>query len=152
LTVLQCGDFGCASAVFAMCCSRLGYWLWRVEGDGFHLSTQFLLDLPLPFGKQNNRAVPASLLNLSRHLWEQMLESPIVSTNKGVRTVSFSPVSFDGTLSAIDELLSKHFALPSDFPSFLRDFCRETIVAGRDAELPTNSALQRLSYGIPNDD
>ena len=38
-----------AEVVFAILSSRLTYWLWHVEGDGFHVGAWFVKQLP--FGR-----------------------------------------------------------------------------------------------------
>ena len=48
-TILCFPDADSADCAYATLMSRLTYWLWRVVGDGFHLTASFLRELPLPF-------------------------------------------------------------------------------------------------------
>ena len=89
LTRIEFSDAETADAAYAVLCSRLVYWLWRVEGDAFHVTRGFLRDLPLPVGSLG-RATRAALAELGAALWESVAARPVVSVNKGRRTIGFS--------------------------------------------------------------
>lgn len=132
-TKVYCADDQDADAVFALCSSRLAYWLWRVEGDGFHVGRGFIFSLPTPF-KEMSRSQHTELGELGRKIWGEMQRNPVFSVNKGVRSISFSPRESHATLSLIDEFLASVLHLPEEFPPFLVDFVQRTVVAGRSAE------------------
>lgn len=148
LTVLGCSDAGTADLVFALCSSRLAYWLWRVEGDGFHLSRRFLAGLPAPFQALSSEAT-ATLRKLAGRLWSEMLRTPIFSTNKSVRSVSYSPEAGQSTVFEIDSILAVALDLPESFPTFLKGFMRNTIVAGRELEPRLAPSRTRITAGAP---
>jgi hypothetical protein len=72
-------------AAYAVCSSRVAHFLWRVVGDGFHVSRRFVLSLPVP-------ACAASvdrLSELGEQLWRD--REPITSVNGGRTSVAFPP-------------------------------------------------------------
>lgn len=128
-----CTEPAAADVVFVVAASRLAYWLWRVEGDGFHLNRSFLWKLPISIRGFSDE-IRDRLTGLSRELWQSLLCSPVVSVNKGRQTLSFSPLANAGTIDAVDETLVTALSLPSEFPLFLRSFVAATIAAGREEE------------------
>jgi hypothetical protein len=132
-----------AAFAFASLSSRLVYWLWRVEGDGFHVTYDFVRRLPFhpSVCSLDDRA---DLLQLAGQLWSEMQRYPVESTNAGRTRVSYYPYACRSSLDAIDAILIRNLALPADFLPFLRRFVRENILAGRQEELRTNPALRRL--------
>jgi len=127
---LICDRSADAEFAFAVASSRLAYWLWRVEGDGFHLNQGFLARLPV-----HPSFLPATALQdlatLAKDLWIEVLKHPIESVNAGRRTVNYSPHECGELLDEIDRILVNALELPNGFASFLREFVTETIVAGR---------------------
>jgi hypothetical protein len=104
--------------VFAILTSRVVYWLWRVEGDGFHVSTHFLERLP--FGRAIPAVQAAQLQELGRELWALVRERPVVSRNAGQVSASFSPLAFEGHRDMIDRVLVAAAGLESTFVEKLR--------------------------------
>jgi hypothetical protein len=132
-----------AAFVFASLNSRLIYWLWRVEGDGFHVTYDFIRRVPVhpsAFSTEDLKYIQ----DLAARLWSEMQQNPVVSTNAGRTTVSYYPYICRETLDAIDTTLVRNLGLSSDFISFLRRFVLENILAGREKEVETNPALRRF--------
>lgn len=123
-----------ASFVFAVLSSRFAYWLWRVQGDGFHLTKAFLARIPI----HTYHFAPDELLRIGRmadHLWGEVQKQPVVSVNAGRQSVSFSPSQCREIITEIDVILATALGLPHWFPNFLEDFVDQTIAAGRHPEI-----------------
>jgi SAM-dependent methyltransferase len=136
-----------ADLVFAIVSSRLAYWLWRVEGDGFHLPKRFVAGLPLSVS-----ALPASaqaeLSDAAQILWKEMVQVPVISVNKGRQSVSYSPHIAPAAVDVIDQALIDGLGLPVEFAHYLKQFERRTIIAGRDDEASANPAIKRLEESL----
>jgi hypothetical protein len=113
----------CALAILS---SRITYWLWRVEGDGFHLSQQFVLALPFSV-----LAFQEDLAPLGHELWRRMLQSPVKSVNKRRETVSYSPLPATDVVSSIDMTILTQLGLPGAFSEHLERYQRNLVQAGR---------------------
>ncbi len=119
-----------AAMTFAVFSSRLAYWLWRVEGDGFHLTSEFLRTLPFnPVNFEDSQVT--DLARLGRRLWAEMIQHPIHATNAGITTLNFSPLESSATISDIDSIIVHALQLPSDLRSFLDNYVRQIIRVGR---------------------
>jgi hypothetical protein len=127
---------------FACFVSRLTYWLWRVEGDGFHVTKDFVSSLPFHPSLFSEDEV-TNLVLLARTMWGRMQQHSVVSVNKGIRTVSYYPYSCREELDGIDRILMRSLGLGEN-AGFLKKFVRDNIIAGRDIELRGNAALRRL--------
>ena len=141
---LICACVADAEFVFAVACSRLAYWLWRVEGDGFHLNRRFLARLPL-HPSLFPRTALQGLTALANDLWTELLKYPIESVNAGRRTVNYSPNECGELLNEIDRILVDALELPNGFTNFLTEFMAETIIAGRHEELQENSITKHFT-------
>lgn len=125
--------------IFSIVCSRFSYWLWRVLGDGFHLTNKFILSLPYPkLSKKSKRDL--SLLGLS--LWDEMKTRGKVSKNSGVETISYDPYSASHILDKIDVLLGELYRI-ENASTFVKEVQKKCIVAGRECEVGLNSSLER---------
>lgn len=118
-------------AVFAVLSSRLVYWLWRVLGDGFHLTSHFLSRIPVPF-KDFTGGSKNALGGLGGDLWSHMSERAIHTNNAGKTSVTYSPIGADDTLDRIDEILISELNLAPELLEYLKRIVHNTIVAGRD--------------------
>jgi Eco57I restriction-modification methylase len=131
-----------APAVFALLESRIAYWLWRVWGDGFHLTNRFVSSLPLsPTGFANDALNRLRVLGLT--LWEEMSQNPIISSNAGRTLVSYCPYLSDSILDQIDYLVIRRLHLPSDTLKYVKSFVQRTVIAGREDEIDSNPALRK---------
>jgi hypothetical protein len=144
IQTLYCKDEQDAWFVFACLISRLTYWLWRVEGDGFHVTKDFIYRLPFhpsALSKDNLKR----LIFSAQRMWDRMLLNPVVSVNKGRQTISYYPFSCVEELKSIDSVLLDGFGLSESCISFLIKYVTNNIIAGRHDEIRTNPALRRLS-------
>jgi hypothetical protein len=96
-------------AAYSVLASRVVYLLWRIEGDGFHVTRSFAERIPVPSTQDDI----ASLATLGEALWEQAKTRPIISVNCGRRSVALPPCSME-QVSKIDELLIRSLGLPRD--------------------------------------
>lgn len=135
-----------ASIAFALVQSRLSYWLWRVWGDGFHLTDQFIKSLPLSLAIFSATAL-GQLKELGDSLWIEMLENKVISRNAGVISYSYCPYVSERLLDQIDELITSAYDLPAMTTQYLKDVVRRTVVAGREDEMTSNPALRRWMSG-----
>jgi hypothetical protein len=72
-------------AAYAVCASRVAHFLWRVAGDGFHVSRRFVLALPVPTAEGS----VDRLSDLGERLWAA--RKPVRSVNGGRTSVAFPP-------------------------------------------------------------
>lgn len=120
------GDEG-AELAFAVLSSRLTYWLWHVEGDGFHVGGWFLRQLP--FGRDSFTPDQAAALRAcGRQMWEALQAHRIVSVNKGKQTVAYRPLALEGLRDAIDGVLIDAAKLPQRFRQALKAFVIGAVV------------------------
>jgi hypothetical protein len=113
---------------YAVLASRLTYWLWRVEGDGFHVHRGFVENLP--YSWKPDSPEHDELASLGRRLWTLSISKPARSVNAGRETISFSPSDFS-ELDSIDHLLLLSLDLPTRFADEIKRFVINTIVVGR---------------------
>ena len=142
-TTLRFADSDTADAAYAVLMSRLTYWLWRVEGDGFHVTATFLRETRFRVACE----VPArsSLAALGRALWADVQRNPVRAVNAGVETLSFSPDQSTEMIAAIDEALCGLLRLPEGFSAYLRDYHRSLVSAGRpERPMPVVNGGQSL--------
>lgn len=124
---LEFADQATAEIVFAILSSRLTYWLWHIEGDGFHVNASFIHSLP--FGRGSLTPAQAEALRASgAQLWQAVQSHRIVSLNKGKQTVAYRPLTCETERDAIDELLIEVATLPKRFRQTLKSFVMDTVV------------------------
>jgi SAM-dependent methyltransferase len=97
-----------ADAAYAVLSSRIVFWLWRVESDGFHVTGRFLEDLPFRLSVLGDSLL--CLAELGRQLWEDVLGRAIWSINKGRRTVAYPPIH-SPVLDVVDDAVLEAFGL-----------------------------------------
>jgi len=131
-------DFG-----FAVASSHVAYWLWRVEGDGFHLNRNFLTRLPIHPTAFSEASIQ-KLCRLSNALWEKLQVNPIKKFNAGVLALSYSPYDCTAIIEEIDKLLIEAYNLPDDFLLTLQRFVAETIEAGRVNSLRLRPIMEKI--------
>lgn len=103
-----------AAAGFALLSSRVSFWLWHVECDGFHVPAWFLDDLPL-FDLSLSLAQEQQLSGLGQALWQASRQNMIASLNGGKRTFSFRPPGGFGDRHMIDEVIRAAVGDPGRF-------------------------------------
>ena len=143
MIAVQCPTADDADFVFACLNSRLTYWLWRVEGDGFHVTRDFVKSLPM-HPSNVSKVDLATLQGQSRDLWCEMQRNPVYSVNAGRARTSYYPYAACRNLDVIDSILLKSLSIPVEFTTFLSQFITSNIIAGRFNELSVNPALRRL--------
>lgn len=127
---LECTTNKDADFVYALMSSRLLYWLWRVEGDGFHLTLSFLGRIPIHISLFGKDSIDHLTL-LSKELWENLLKNPIESRNAGKTTINYSPELSAHIIDKIDEIVIRNLDLPENFAQYLKEFVDTNIVVGR---------------------
>ena len=116
-----------AEMAFAILSSRLTYWLWQVEGDGFHVGAGFIHRLP--FGRVSFDTEQAKALEAAgRNLWAGLQPHRIISLNKGKQTVAYRPLTLEKERDAIDDVLVTAAKLPKRFKQMLRSFVIDAVV------------------------
>lgn len=128
--------------IFSLVQSRIAYWLWRVWGDGFHFTDDFVISLPL---SPNNlsKTTLCDLKRLGLDLWVKMQNHIVISKNAGVVSYSYCPYAGEKIIDQIDYLISVEYGLPCSTTSYLKDIMHNTIVAGRENEVNSSPALSR---------
>ena len=129
-----------ADAVYAVLSSRLLYWLWRVEGDAFHVPSGWLQDVPIARALRNPLAL-SRLASIGRSLWEAVVEHPVISLNGGKTTLSYCPHAHPDLLDDVDRILLKTIEIPLSFADELNAFVRDLTTAGRSDD--NDHGLQR---------
>ena len=120
-----------ADAAYAVLSSRLLYWLWRVEGDAFHVPSGWLRDVPI-MGVLHDPPALAQLAEIGRSLWNAVVEHPVVSLNGGKTTLSYCPHARPDLLDDVDRILLEAIGLPLTFADELSAFVRDLTTAGRN--------------------
>lgn len=117
-----------AAWAYAVLASSVVYWMWRVDGDGFHVPASWLRAVPFMW-----RSSPGdyALASLGRTLWDQAQRNAIVSVNGGRRTVSFRPTDA-ATLILIDQLVLQGAGCEPDLAPRLWELKADTVSVGRE--------------------
>lgn len=116
--------------LFSVVSSKISYWYWIVNGDGFHFSKQFLSQLPVHPSLFN----PKSLEKISRYgelLWLEMLKYPTRKTNAGKTIGNFNVLRCKNIIDEIDKLIIREIGLPDQFFLHLQHWYYSMIKAGR---------------------
>ena len=82
----------------------MAFWLWHTEGDGFHVTANFLQRLPL-WGAPLSDEHMSKLSVLGRRAWNEAALTRLKSVNGGRATYSFHCAFDSPTIEAIDHLL-----------------------------------------------
>jgi len=123
-----------ADFAYGLLCSRLVYWLWRVESDCFHVQRQFLGRLPVSSATLGQLRVTA-IADAARRLWASVVETPVRSVNGGRETIGYCPHGQVDLLDAIDQQLAVGLGLSTATVERLRDFVyANSVVDPRDRE------------------
>lgn len=117
-----------ADWAYAVLASNLVYWLWRVDGDGFHVPAKWIQDLPIEWrGGQADDELAA----LGRTLWSVATHTARTAVNAGRRTVSYPAVD-RSLLTQIDRVLLPTVCLRAELAELLSAVRREAVVVGRE--------------------
>ena len=126
-----------AYAAIAIIASRLAFWMWHVEGDGFHVTIDFLKRLPM-WNALNNNDARKQLTVLGRQFWSAARAQRVDSVNGGKQTSSFHTGYQHPIYQEVDDLLLETLGIGHEASRFLDDFIEATVsVDGsrRDREL-----------------
>ena len=136
-TVLELGFAAedAAARGFALLCSRITYWLWRVTEDGFHVGRSFLTGLPFNDGIFS-AAERVALTGLGSELWDRVQHQQVVSVNGGRQTVAYKPGAGEDLRDRIDALLLAALGAAPSFIDYLRAFTRGTARVDEQGETP----------------
>ena len=133
LHCMECSSEILTNASFAILSSRLVFWLWHVEGDGFHVSRNFIERTP--FGSSSfSDSQLSELARLGADLWRDLQDHQVVSVNKGKTSFAFRPLACELLRNQIDAVLIKAADLPKSFEGHLRSFVRQTVVVDETDE------------------
>jgi predicted RNA methylase len=123
-----------ASAAFSILSSRLVFWLWRVLGDGFHV-TRSLFDV-IPFEQDSfSKAGFDSLTGIGERLWCILQKYRFISVNRGKQTIGFRPLACRKELDTIDAILVQALGLDISFAEELQRLVEEnTVVDSTDKQ------------------
>ena len=125
--VLTLSNEADSAIALALLSSRLVFWLWHVTQDGFHITRDFVMRLPLGT-RLFDQAQQDALANLGACLWEDLQNQQIVSVNGGRQTIAYRPHGSDGLRNKIDALLVTALDLSPTFPQYLREHVRSVMV------------------------
>ena len=115
-----------ASAAFSILNSKLVFWLWHTQADGFHVPDWFIRTLP--FQKETFSVKQLSRLSeLGKHLWTKVQAHRFSSINGGKLTYTFRPLSCNGERDEIDSILIEACSLPTQFKYELKRFVRNIV-------------------------
>ena len=116
-----------ASAAFAILNSRIVFWLWHAQSDGFHVPGWFIRDIP--FHPENiPKEQMNSLSTLGACLWSKVQYHRFSSINGGKLTYTFRPLSCNEERDEIDAILISAAGLPSEMAFELNKFVQKIVV------------------------
>lgn len=101
---LGCDSIEAADAVNAILVSRLAFWFWHVECDGFHVPAWFLSELPL-LNIPLDASATVRLAQLGREAWAGLQRDIHCSTNRDRLTFAFRPTEIGAVRAEIDRVL-----------------------------------------------
>lgn len=135
-----------ADALYALLASRVTFWLWRVEGDAFHVTQSWVRRLPIePRFFWDDHVI--MIAELGRELWKSVLNRPVVSHNAGKTTVSYCPYAEDEVLERIDRAVLQSIGQPVSFVDELQGFVRQMTIAGRIAGQGNGTSRALAAWG-----
>lgn len=134
LHALSCANHADALRVFALLNSRLAFWWWHTNGDGFHVSASTLKSMPIgPL--LENPEFEGRLAEIGRILWKKVQSEPVISVNRGRTSLAYSANAYEKERTQIDELLIEALGLPSDFVGTLVRFTQKVTSAEMSLDL-----------------
>ncbi|WP_404312134.1 N-6 DNA methylase [Agrococcus terreus] len=128
VALLSFGSAREASAAYALLASRLGFWLWHVTGDGFHTTAKLPSYVPAPTDGETIER----LANLGEELWASARTRPLVSVNRGKRTVSYPTWIFGEVIDQIDGAVD--IMLGTDAAGRLAEWHERLVVVDHESE------------------
>ncbi|MFN3817360.1 N-6 DNA methylase [Blastomonas sp.] len=138
---MACDSIDAADAVTAILSSRLAFWLWHVQCDGFHVPAWFLAELPL-LNIRLDAAALATLGQLGREAWAGLQRDILLSTNRERLTFAFRPTEIGLVRTQIDQTLLALIGVDPARAAMLEQF--EARVVSIDG------AVRRIPKKIPS--
>jgi len=133
VTVMEFADETTARQVFAILSSRLVFWWWHVNADGFHVPRWFVENIP--FGRENICGhAGRQLAELGEQLWAAVQDGRILSLNGGRESIAYRPFACERERDMIDEILTTMAGAERAFCDDLREFVYSTIVVDEEEE------------------
>jgi len=112
--------------------SRLVFWLWHAQSDGFHVPGWFIRDLPFQPENFPPENIPNEqmdrLSTLGACLWSKVRSHRFSSINGGKLTYTFRPLSCNEERDQIDSILVSASGLPANMVVELKKFVRKIVV------------------------
>jgi hypothetical protein len=133
-----------AFAAFALLSSGVSFWLWHIQGDGFHLSRNFLENFPLGPGLFDSETF-ARLSRAGLELWRDLQSHPVESMNRGKASLSFPASRLRTQQRITDAIIIEAACLPSAFLDELDQFITSVISALPSTEAPTETLEEVLA-------
>lgn len=118
---LRLADTNAAAVASALLASRVAFWLWHVECDGFHVPTWFIAELPL-LDLAFSDAERAALASLGERLWDGLQRDILVSNNRGRLTFAFRPSQVAELRREVDAQILTHIGAGPGGAASLDDF------------------------------
>lgn len=115
-----------AFAAYAVMASRLAFWLWNVEGDGFHVTGAFIRRLPLWAVFASKERIK-TLSSFGETLWNVAQMHPVGSINGGRQTYSYHFGHNHAYNLAVEAELLSAFKLPLEFSACLDSFVEAVV-------------------------
>jgi hypothetical protein len=104
--------------------SNVAFWLWHIEGDGFHVTGSFLRRLPiLPSLKEDI----STLATYGELLWEGAQKNAQANVNGGRLTLSHKPIN-EHLLKKIDEIILSSVGIPSLYVDVIKRFKEDVVL------------------------
>ncbi len=116
-----------AEAAFALVSSRIAFWLWHVECDGFHLPAWFLDELFL-FDLRFTPDAQAELARLGKVMWKLAQDDLFASLNGAKWTLAFRPTLAVAERAQVDAIILENLGLSRDHLGALASF-HEAVVS-----------------------
>lgn len=141
-------DSFAATVATALLSSRVVFWLWHVECDGFHVPQWFLDDLPifdLPYAED----VLAQLYSLSLAVWDGLQEDLLGSINGGKCTLTFRPTLVATERAQTDAIIAVAAGIQDDVRPTMDAFNTAVVsVDGSRRLAPTGSFEELLRKAL----
>ena len=116
-----------ANVVFSILSSNMVFWLWRVLGDGFHVSTSLFEMIPFECNSFNAKEFDV-LASIGGRLWCILQEHRFISLNRGRQTIGFRPLTCHAELNVVDSILIQSLGLDTHFVEELQLFVENNTV------------------------
>lgn len=116
-----------ALCAYSILSSKLSYWLWRVESDGFHLTSDFIRSLPLWHLLEDENAQD-DLAVLGAQLWLKVKDSCLKSVNAGKTTYSYHDSYKNNHIKLIDKYLLTKLGVENTFNDVLDELIDKSVL------------------------